>query len=751
METHVITNDKHDDIAQQLDAEATLDDILLLYDNMEFYASKNRNKHAARFTLNEGVRGQGHFAINNFEGYKNEIKREIKGDYDVPSNSPVANDPILPDERDNVNICQSSLVNIPSATNHLKDVRMLSDAFTSEQHQSICTNDRNSLYESGTRTSRSLDENCIKNVSHGSMQDVEADGQNHMDNLMNCNSHIDTCCKVKKQMPEKIQEVSHHLKHDENQVVYRSANEKSLHISKTENLSIKSQVMQMEGKLSWEWKCDKEDSSKLDNVISDRDIRRVEVSKCDDRLNTSTCESDLSGFIEEINESIDELISEGENGISDDCLSVKFSDLSSSESNSFTSSSETNSSVNLRTFSMENGKMDGCITSDESSTTSGDSVKVTKDDIVETDSGYYWLTCNIDENDKTKEGIINCDVEISKSSYAEENLQGVEDLTNNSKSQRVNKEIVMEKPHFVEEFENLLQNMQNSGRKNTKRNSDKSNSSVSDENVEFSSGKYERIVDDVLETCSGDSVDTSSSESSGINEGIPNIMTMSAPNFLSLETSSLNRNRISRDDNHIQTVSNDNIQHQSLKRKHSAPPSFGKVYKVVSVDIPKLNLSKMANKSMRYGDASKACVNRESTFNALKKMDFDDEHRLSKNGKADNNSSVKSCTTGKHKQYLQKSSVEMEHKGSIWDHVYSSTDNVSVLDTSFEPPVMFQDDPDVENGLGNHGNQVDRCTDIHTGPILKPPPAFATVSIMGEKYYSFEMYSQSINVCCLKE
>lgn len=432
---------------------------------------------------------------------------------------------------------------------------------------------------------------------------------------------------------------------------------------------------------------------------------------------------DLEEFLEEINESIDELISEGKSEMCDSCVSSNskteisdsviscsnrsdFSDsvistksIMSDSGVSFISRSDISESCTSNTSSdsgcnnLNNSSIDSdqrgesmethTIKGSESFVVSNSDVKHCKEeivnstrdsdaDVVETDAGFYWLTCSIDEGPDT--AVADCNDKV----MPEEEHKGTSVLhavdTSQGSLKRKSDTEVLEKPLGEKNKISVLGKVERKIEDLDKTNDDKRKSNEllhKTKNFNDCSKSLERQKESLKNTL--------------LLPGSSFIMTGSSPAALSV---SKVKDNLTREDSIIEKTNY--IENSLLKRKYSCPPGMFRIFKVVSVDIPKIDICKRSG--------SHESVKRSSLNNLEKRHS---KHlKKERDGKEQKRHSFEALLLKSKEEHV----MSQEMKGSLDKNGFK---------VRIEPPAMFRDRPE---------------DDVNSGPILKPPPDFDTVS-----------------------
>ncbi|XP_052278825.1 uncharacterized protein LOC127877199 isoform X2 [Dreissena polymorpha] len=422
--------------------------------------------------------------------------------------------------------------------------------------------------------------------SHGWLQHRETDSCNHMDDLQNCPSASLPLKNTSTAKPifDVSQEVSVHL--DATDIGSLNGSHKKVSSCRKSNISSNTQI---DGR---QLRYQRSGEGELDNRGGNYRIneRRAEahtrlpsgVSKverigdiCDQSLRAGGDRADLEGFLQEINVSINELISSDKSEVCDSDKIEVYDNVSKKR--------ERGNLVHRLRETENSGVSCGF----KSDTLNGDSCSVENmqsvENVVETEEGYYWLSCTIEEecNPKSKEESRDKSDDVRKCSFTNESIDS-RDFMGKNQDNDVSTSVEIK----LTDFDCIWHT---AGKKKPEQ-----------ELVcrDITTDK------DICKTCEdvpgnlfdGDKIRRSncsqSSRSSGCSVKSDNlrviqedsVMTKSAPDGLSMGLSE----RLKQE---LETVSAGHTDKQPKRRKYSCPGNFFKIFRVVSIDIPHISTS----------------------------------------------------------------------------------------------------------------------------------------------------------------
>lgn len=451
---------------------------------------------------------------------------------------------------------------------------------------------------------------------------------------------------------------------------------------------------------------------------------------------------DLEEFLDEINESIDELISESKNemfGSKGETTDVGMSCISASESTDGVVSYNTKSSMSDSgvSFISRSDISESCAS--YNSIDSGytnfhhsnfdqrresvernigigkEESEVFKEmindreveiegnghDVVETDAGFYWLTSSIEEEGSTVNTKWNCpDEKWTSDVFDETGTTNVGD--------EIGISCVGDEPVMSGNDRSLLKNEINE-ETSVCQLSGISSDHIVDDKVEIINGEIiaeckmddgqmemgRKMVEDIsgvqagkenkCEKCNeinGNKKKAVIRNLLNLPQKCGDIMTTSAPDVLSTDKSD-----VTKADSTLER--GDEIRNL-LKRKYSCPPNMFKIYKVVSVDIPKIDTARISSSHENLKRSSFKSYDKKHSKHSRSEMEGNDPKRHSLEALLSNRK-------GKHDD-VNVISDQLERNG---------------FKALYEPPAMFRDKPREHVG---------------TAHILKPPADFDTVS-----------------------
>lgn len=327
------------------------------------------------------------------------------------------------------------------------------------------------------------------------------------------------------------------------------------------------------------------DNNKLDNgvsgniihskieegVIMSNGLQKTELTGCDD-ANNSHCNKghslDLEEFLEEINDSIDELISGDQfSGAGNDTASGKLNvcgPAKNPDSTCSKNSSGINKEMSFTNEGLSGGK--GIVEPGKM----GDAV-------VETDAGYYWLTSSIEQGKKQNvidsEGLDEVDGNIDNETTSQ--IRNTSEKVEDVGAERFDENWFHNTDRCLDEFaDDIHEKIEYSELFDTNE-SEAEKKSVNTKCP--SSQKFDNAITTSLE-------DVHEHEN---NNEVPEINTSFGSDDNSSFISSTETLVNSDDVNHLHHLSVSSVDKE--KRKYSCPENLFRVFKVVSVDIPKIN------------------------------------------------------------------------------------------------------------------------------------------------------------------
>lgn len=531
--------------------EIDVNDILDLYDNVEFYR-ENGGTQTTSVSSNKDV-GTGNLTSENVCGTpnKNESVQNVKTC-----------------EQPNLSIKMSDLVNESIAD-------LDSDSFNSELNKNdIESRNLVLLIKSDSEEITPVHQGCPQS----SIEPVTGSSKDHLEGYKSqellCNSQVPSkqYSQAKEQPSLDLQFQYQEKEHTCGSSGERITQAVSFISARSQNSG--SQPAYQEG-----------DNSKLDNgvsgnivhskmeegVIMSNGLQETELTGCDD-ANNSHCNKghslDLEEFLEEINDSIDELISGDQfSGVGKDTVSGKVN-VCGPDKNPKRTCSKNSDGIN-KEMSFTNGSLSegkGIVEQGKMG-----------DDVVETDAGYYWLTCSIEQGKKQNvidsEGLDEVDGNIDNETTSQ--IRNISEKVVNVGPQRFDENQFHNADRCLDKFaDNIHEKIEYS------------------ELVDTSESKAETksVNKKCLQGQTFDNAITTSLEDIHVHDNyseVPEINTSFGSDDNSSFISSTETLVNSDDVSHLHHLSVGSVDKE--KRKYSCPENLFRVFKVVSVDIPTIN------------------------------------------------------------------------------------------------------------------------------------------------------------------
>ncbi|KAL4230817.1 Dynein light chain Tctex-type [Mactra antiquata] len=317
-------------------------------------------------------------------------------------------------------------------------------------------------------------------------------------------------------------------------------------------------------------------------------------------------------------------------------------------------------------------------------------------EMVETEAGFYWLTCSIEEdhnNDVNVEwnGIVNdnvsetINIDLVSKCVDESGLES--EMIEKSEEQQSENVGIGENYRSVDDYETNISNMESSS----------------------------SSVNSLLSNCENQ-INDETDEKDKDNVNKENVNFLSLPKLqskLNLSTPELSNTKKGNQENQIDI---ENSVRNLLKRKYSCPPNALKVFKIVSINIPeKSNAGRTRPKSSEQLKLQSSKTDKETQSQKQFSEPKSAQRHSLESGLPLQKDTLSPATHANRE--IKRHSYESGTKPKPCKEKKRSSDSVlchknhnDVLDNiCFEPPAMFRDKP---------------STELENGPILKPPPGF---------------------------